>query len=142
MEPGRSIAGPTGALVARVLYNKQQGDKRFAIVDAAMNDLIRPVLYDAHHPIVPVRQPQATTEAAVDVVGPICETGDVLARERPLPELREGELLAILQVGAYGFAMSSNYNGRLRAAEVLVGDGMYEVIRRRQTYEALLDGCL
>lgn len=156
MEPGRSIVGPTGALVTQVIYTKQQGDKAFVITDAGMNDLIRPTLYNAYHPILPIvegpQQEIAGSEEKskavnrqskmVDVVGPICETGDWLARERPLPPLQAGDLLAFLQAGAYGFAMSSNYNGRLKAAEVLVNGNQFQVIRRRQTYEQLLDGCV
>lgn len=140
MEPGRSIVGPAGALVTQVLYTKTQGEKTFVITDAGMTDLIRPALYQAYHPIVPVRQ-TASSFAPVDVVGPVCETGDWLARERPLPPLRPGDLLAVLQAGAYGFAMSSNYNGRLRAAEVLVDGEQFRVIRERQGLEALLVGC-
>ena len=142
MEPGRSIVGPAGALVTEVLYTKQQGGNNFAIVDAGMNDLIRPAMYKAVHPLWPVREPLESggREFLVDVVGPVCETGDFLARKRPLPELKAGDLLAIMQAGAYGFAMSSNYNGRLRPAEVLVNGDQYQIIRRRQSYDHLLDG--
>jgi diaminopimelate decarboxylase len=143
MEPGRSIVGPAGALVSRVLYTKQQGDRRFVITDAGMSELIRPTLYNAYHPIWPVVETAGRAEEAetVEVVGPICETGDWLARARPLPPLRPGDLLAFLQAGAYGFAMSSNYNGRLKTAEVLVDGSEFRLIRRRQRYEHLLDGC-
>jgi diaminopimelate decarboxylase len=150
VEPGRSIVGPAGVLLSKVVYAKEQGDKTFLIADAGMNDLIRPALYDAYHPIVPVRKPAGRrgsgddsqpATAVVDVVGPVCETGDYLARERPLPPLTPGDLLAVLQAGAYGFAMSSNYNGRLRPAEVLVSGQQFHVIRQRQTYQSLLDGC-
>jgi diaminopimelate decarboxylase len=142
MEPGRSIVGPAGALVTEVLYIKQQGGNSFVIVDAGMNDLIRPAMYKAVHPLQPVQQFEDGTieEYLVDVVGPVCETGDFLARKQLLPELRAGDLLAIMQAGAYGFAMGSNYNGRLRPAEVLVRGDQYEVIRRRQEYDHLLDG--
>lgn len=140
LEPGRSIVGPTGALLTRATYTKDQGAKRFVIVDAGMTDLIRPTLYQAHHPILPVRESDGP-EAPVDIVGPICETSDYLARERPLPEVAAGDLLAVLHAGAYGFAMSSNYNGRVRPAEVLVDGDTFVVIRRRQGVEALLDGC-
>jgi diaminopimelate decarboxylase len=141
MEPGRSIAGPAGALLTQVVYTKQQGGKTFLISDAGMTDLIRPALYAAHHPIQPVQQPaENAVHNPVDIVGPVCETGDHLARERPFPPTRPGDLLAVLQAGAYGFAMSSNYNGRLKAAEVLVDGRAFRVIRNRQTYEQLLGG--
>lgn len=141
MEPGRSIVGPSGALVTQVVYTKWQGNKQFVITDAGMGDLIRPTLYGAYHPIHPVQAPQGEEQQVVDVVGPICETGDFLARERPLPPVQPGELLAVLQAGAYGFAMSSNYNGRRRPAEVLVHGDTFHTIRQRQTFAHLLDGC-
>jgi diaminopimelate decarboxylase len=142
LEPGRAIIGPAGLLLTRVLYTKAQGGKSFIIVDAGMNDLIRPAMYDAVHPILPVRQPlQAATLWPQDVVGPVCETGDFIARGRPLPEVAPGDLLAITQAGAYGYAMSSNYNGRLRPAEVLITNKSYQVIRSRQSYADLLAGC-
>jgi len=142
LEPGRSIVGPVGALLTQVVYTKNQGEKHFTIVDAGMNDLIRPTLYSAYHPIEPVKQAAPNSDQpTTNVVGPICETGDFLAKERPLPALEPGDLLAVLQTGAYGFAMSSNYNGRIRAAEVLVDGTQFRVIRRRQGYEHLLDGC-
>lgn len=141
LEPGRSIVGPTGALLTRVVYTKTQGQKRFVIVDAGMTDLIRPMLYQAHHPIVAVTE-RSGEPVAVDVVGPICETSDTLARDRVLPPLEAGDLIAVLHAGAYGFAMSSNYNGHLRPAEVLVDGSTFSIIRRRQGPEALLDGCL
>ncbi len=142
MEPGRSIVGPAGALLTKVLYTKEQGGKTFVVVDAGMNDLIRPAMYGATHPLWPVRQSSETGAALapLNVVGPLCETGDFLARERPLPQTEVGDLLALMQAGAYGFAMSSNYNGRLRVAEVLVEGDRFELIRQRQTYEHLLDG--
>lgn len=138
LEPGRALVGPAGALLTQVLYTKQQPGKRFVIVDAGMNDLLRPALYDAHHPIWPVVQPSGAAPEAVDVVGPICESGDWLGRERSLPPVRPGDLLAILQAGAYGFAMSSQYNGRLRPAEVLVSGSTFRTIRHRQTLSDLL----
>ena len=142
LEPGRSIIGPVGALLTQVVYTKIQGEKHFTIVDAGMNDLIRPTLYSAYHPLETVKQPgDRSDQLTTNVVGPICETGDFLAKERPLPPMQPGDLLAVLQAGAYGFAMSSNYNGRVRAAEVLVHGDQFRVIRRRQTIEQLLDGC-
>ncbi len=139
IEPGRSIVGRAGALLTRVVYTKAQGDKQFVIVDAGMTDLIRPTLYQAYHPIMPLRETQETA-GPVDIVGPICETSDFLARERPMPPVASGDLLAVLHAGAYGFAMSSNYNGHLRPAEVLVEGDTFRVIRRRQGYEDLIAG--
>ncbi len=139
MEPGRSIVGPAGAMLTKVLYTKQQGGNNFVIVDSGMNDLIRPAMYKAVHPVWPVRQAMGE-RITVDVVGPICETGDFLARKQPLPALKAGDSVALMQAGAYGFAMGSNYNGRLRPAEVLVNGDQYQIIRRRQRYEHLLDG--
>ena len=142
MEPGRAIIGPTGLLLTQVIYTKKQGEKQFIIVDAGMNDLIRPALYQAHHPILPVtHHASRITHHATDIVGPICETGDFLARERPFPPVQSGDLLAVMQAGAYGFAMSSNYNGRPRPAELLVAGDQFRLIRRRQQLEHLLDGC-
>jgi len=140
MEPGRSIIAPAGFLLTRVLYTKEQGGKSFVIVDGGQNDLIRPAMYGAFHPALPVVRKEHAAEVVVDVVGPICETGDFLARERPLPPLQPHDLLAFTQAGAYGFAMSSNYNGRLRLPELLIDGDRYHLIRRRQTYEHLLDG--
>lgn len=136
IEPGRAIVGPAGVLVTRVLYVKDNGEKHFLITDAGMNDLLRPALYGAIHPIESVvpRGEQGT----FDVVGPICETSDSFARDRLLDRAREGDLLAIRDSGAYGFAMSSNYNFRPRAAEVLVEQGKIRVIRRRETYDDLV----
>lgn len=139
LEPGRSIVGRAGALLTRVVYTKEQGHKQFIIVDAGMTDLIRPTLYQAHHPIVPIME-RGDEYRTVDIVGPICETGDFLARDRLLPITGQGDLLAVLHAGAYGFAMSSNYNGHLRPAEVLVDGDTFRVIRRRQGYEALIAG--
>jgi diaminopimelate decarboxylase len=142
LEPGRAIAGPAGLLLTRVLYTKEQGGKSFTIVDAGMNDLVRPALYEAVHPLLPLKQaPQEAAFRPQDVVGPVCETGDFIARARPLPEMAPGDLLAVTQAGAYGFAMSSNYNGRLRPAEVLIENGGFQLIRSRQRYEDLLAGC-
>lgn len=139
VEPGRSIVGRAGALLTRVVYTKAQGDKQFVIADAGMTDLIRPTLYQAHHPIAPVAE-RPGAPVVVDLVGPICESSDFLARERLLPPLEPGDLLAVLHAGAYGYAMSSNYNGHLRPAEVLVEGDSFRVIRRRQTYDDLLSG--
>jgi diaminopimelate decarboxylase len=136
-EPGRAIVGAAGALLTRVLYRKHNEAKHFTIVDAAMNDLMRPALYNSHHPIQPVRDPDRPA-IATDGVGPICETGDFFARDRALPELAAGELVAIGAAGAYGAAMSSNYNTRPRAAEVLVSGSQFSVIRTRETYEQLV----
>lgn len=132
LEPGRTIIGPCGALITRVLYRKQNGDKRFLIVDGGMNDLIRPSLYSAYHEIVPVKLGSSKTET-VDVVGPICETGDFFARDRELPVAKEGDLIALLDTGAYGMSISSNYNTRGRAAEVLVDGKKTKLVRRRET---------
>ncbi len=145
LEPGRSIVGPAGALVTRVLYQKSNNGKRFVIVDAAMNDLIRPALYGAYHEIVPVsesgiRNPESgsRTPDPVDIVGPICETGDFFARDRQLPPFDDDDLLAILDTGAYGMSISSNYNTRGRAAEVLVDGKKARPIRRRETFDDLI----
>jgi diaminopimelate decarboxylase len=132
LEPGRSIIGPAGVLLTRVLYRKTNNRKRFLIVDAAMNDLLRPSLYGAYHEIVPVSRGAGKTEIT-DVVGPICETGDFFARDRKLSVASEGDLLAILDVGAYGAVLGSNYNTRGRAAEVLVDGVRAHVIRRRES---------
>jgi len=137
LEPGRFIVAQAGALLARVLQVKQNGKKTFIITDAAMNDLIRPALYQAHHEIVPVR-PHAGKVRAVDVVGPVCETGDFFARDRKLKPLEAGDLIALLDAGAYGMAQASNYNTRPRPAEVLVEGGKARLIRRRETIADLL----
>jgi diaminopimelate decarboxylase len=121
-------------LLTRVLYTKQNNGKRFVITDAAMNDLLRPSLYNAYHEIVPVQRAAGTAAATLDVVGPICESGDFLARDRQLPPVQEGALLAVLDAGAYGMALSSNYNTRPRAAEVLVEGGSAKLIRRRESF--------
>lgn len=137
LEPGRALVASAGALVTRVLYVKENGGRRFAIVDAAMNDLIRPALYDAHHEIVPVH-PRRGAKCVVDVVGPICESGDFLARERALPPVEPGDLLAVLDAGAYGMSQASNYNSRGRAAEVLVEGSKVRLIRRRESFDELI----
>ena len=142
LEPGRVIVGNAGILVSRVLYTKKTETKNFIIVDAAMNDLARPSLYDAHHDILPVlkKDGKKTDEnmERADVVGPICESGDFLARDRKLPPFEQNELIAVMSSGAYGFTMSSNYNSRPRAAEVLVKDDQFYVIRARENYETLI----
>jgi diaminopimelate decarboxylase len=141
IEPGRAIAGPAGVLLTRVLYVKETRGKTFVIVDAAMNDLIRPVLYDATHPITPaVRGSAAAKKARVDVVGPVCESGDFLARDWPLAPVKAGDLLVVWAAGAYGFVQSSNYNARRRAAEVLVEGRRFRIARRRETYDDLVRG--
>ena len=129
--PGRYLVGGGGVMLTRVVYRKHSGGRELAIVDAGMNDLIRPALYKAFHHIVPVRCSDAPT-SQVDVVGPVCETGDFLALDRVMPPVGEGDLLVVLGAGAYGFAMSSNYNSRARAVEVLVDDGRWAVIRPRE----------
>ena len=134
LEPGRSIVGPAGVLLTRVLYRKTNNRKRFLIVDAAMNDLVRPSLYGAYHEIVPVSRDSRKTEIT-DVVGPICETGDFFARDRKLLLVSEGDLLALLDVGAYGYVLGSNYNSRGRAAEVLVDAAKATLIRRRESLQ-------
>ncbi|MBS1799402.1 MAG: diaminopimelate decarboxylase [Acidobacteria bacterium] len=141
LEPGRFLVAQAGALLTRVLVTKKNGAKTFVITDAAMNDLIRPALYHAHHEIVPVRQPSGkatitdskTAENKVDVVGPVCESGDFFARDRALPPVKPGELLALLDAGAYGMTQASNYNSRPRAAEVLIDGTKAKLIRRRET---------
>ncbi len=139
LEPGRFLVAQAGALLTRVLYTKQNGAKRFVIVDAAMNDLIRPSLYQAHHEIVPVLLSERDRETA-DVVGPVCETGDFFARDRELPAVKAGELLALLDAGAYGMSLASNYNTRGRPAEVMVEGGKARLVRRRETVEEMLAG--
>jgi len=137
MEPGRSIAGNAGILVTKTLYLKEGEDKEFVIVDAGMNDLIRPSLYDAYHRIEPVIKNKRETVLS-DVVGPICESGDFLARGRELNRVKQGEYLAAMSAGAYGFSMSSNYNSRPKAAEVMVKGKEHFLIRKRETYEDLV----
>jgi len=139
LEPGRVIVGNAGIMVTKVLYTKQAPTKKFVIVDAGMNDLARPSLYDAFHAIRPVKESQLAPEVA-DVVGPICETGDFLARDKKVPVCKPGDLLAVMSAGAYGFSMASNYNSRPRVPEVLVSDDRFFVIRARETYETLIQG--
>ncbi len=140
LEVGRMIAGNAGILVTSVLFNKQGEEKRFVVVDAAMNDLIRPSLYQANHHIAPVVYSDDAQDVKVDVVGPICESGDFLAQDRNLPEVQPGDLLAVFTAGAYGFSMSSNYNSRTRVPEILVSGQKAYVIRRRETYDDLIRG--
>lgn len=139
LEPGRMIVGNAGLLVAKTLIVKQGEARRFLILDAAMNDLIRPALYEGHHEVIPVLEPAPDAEmAAHDIVGPVCESGDTFAKERMLPRIREGELVAFGSAGAYGAVMASTYNTRLLVPEVLVSGDRYSVVRPRQTYEMLL----
>lgn len=139
LEPGRVIVGNAGILVTKVLYTKEGDEKNFVVVDGAMNDLIRPSLYGSYQRVQPVHKVERA-ETTVDVVGPICESSDFLAKDRQLPRLEQGDLLAVMSAGAYGFTMSSNYNSRPRAAEVLVAKDKYFVIRRREDYEDLVRG--
>jgi diaminopimelate decarboxylase len=142
LEPGRLLVGNAGVLLTRVRYLKQTEHKKFVIVDAGMNDLIRPALYQSFHEIVPVREPGGQQRESVDVVGPVCESGDFFAQDRELPPVSEGDLLALMSTGAYGFAMASNYNSRPLPAEVLVQGDRFSLIRRRQTIEDLVrDEC-
>jgi diaminopimelate decarboxylase len=135
IEPGRAIAANAGVLLTRVQYLKESAHKNFAIVDAAMNDLIRPALYGAWQEIVPLREP-ADAVKAYDIVGPVCETGDFLGKDRPM-NLAAGDLLAVRSAGAYGFTMSSNYNSRPRAAEILEDGDKAHVVRHRETVDSL-----
>jgi len=139
LEPGRSLIGNAGVLVTKVLYLKEGTAKKFVIVDAAMNDLIRPAFYESYHEILTVSGP-AKTKSKVDIVGPICESGDFLAKDRKFPAVSNGDLLAVMSAGAYGFAMSSNYNTRPRVPEVLVKGGEFRVVRKRETYDEMLSG--
>ena len=136
MEPGRFIIGNAGILVTKVLYIKHTPKKKFIIVDGGMNDLIRPALYGAYHNILSLCKISKSEKA--DVVGPICESGDFLAKERKITCVKEGDYLAVMSAGAYGFSMSSNYNSRLRAAEVMVSKNKVRVIRKRETYADLI----
>jgi diaminopimelate decarboxylase len=141
LEPGRSIVGNAGALVTRVLYHKTTDAKNFVVVDAAMNDLIRPAFYDSYHDIVPVAAPRpGATKEVADVVGPICESGDFFAKDRELIRPDEADLVAVMSAGAYGFVMASNYNTRPRPVEVLVDGDRYTIVRRRETFEDLVAG--
>ncbi len=139
IEPGRSIVAEAGLLLTRVLYRKTNGDRQFVIVDAGMNDLIRPALYQSYHAIVPLRENQADTITA-DVVGPVCESGDFLARDREIANVMPGDLLAVCTAGAYGFVAASNYNGRPRPPEILVEGDRFRVVRKREKYEDLIRG--
>ena len=139
IEPGRSIVAESGVLLTRVLYRKTNGEREFVIVDAAMNDLIRPALYHAHHEIIPLRETQAGTITA-DVVGPVCESGDFLARGREMANAMPGDLLAVCTAGAYAFVAASNYNARPRPPEILIEGNRYRVIRTRETYDDLIRG--
>jgi diaminopimelate decarboxylase len=139
LEPGRMITGNAGILLTRVIYVKEGGGKTFVVIDAAMNDLMRPTLYDAWHHIMPIAEPAADAAAMpVDVVGPVCESGDVMARDRPLPALREGDLLAIMTAGAYGAVQSGTYNSRPLVPEILVKDSQFTIVRPRQTFENMI----
>ncbi|MGA9210437.1 MAG: diaminopimelate decarboxylase [Terriglobales bacterium] len=140
LEPGRALVGTAGALLTRVLYIKTNDHKRFVVVDAAMNDLIRPALYAAYHEVVPVVNRDDANRAEVDIVGPVCETGDFLARDREMPMLSEGELLAVLDAGAYGMSLASNYNTRGRPAEVMVEGAKAHLIRPRETAADMMRG--
>jgi diaminopimelate decarboxylase len=137
VEPGRFVVAQAGGLLTRVLFVKKNGAKTFVITDAAMNDLIRPALYQAHHEILPVKQGRGA-KAKVDVVGPVCESGDFFARDREMPRVKAGELVLLLDAGAYGMSESSNYNTRARAAEVLVDGAEARLIRRRETLRELM----
>jgi diaminopimelate decarboxylase len=150
VEPGRFLIGNAGVLLTRVRYIKQTGSKKFAIVDAGMNDLIRPALYQSYHEIVPCRASVSEADSSIstskstiktekiDIVGPVCESGDFFALDREMPELHEGDLLAIMSTGAYGFVMASNYNSRPLPAEALVRGDKFALIRKRQTWEDLV----
>jgi diaminopimelate decarboxylase len=140
IEPGRVLVGNAGILVTKVLYVKETDVKRFVVIDGAMNDLIRPVLYEAFHDIRPVVKRANAPIVTGDVVGPVCESGDFFARERDLPELRSGDLLAVMSAGAYGFVMASNYNSRPRPAEVIVNGSEYTVVRERDNFEDIIRG--
>jgi diaminopimelate decarboxylase len=140
LEPGRLLVGNAGVLLTRVRYIKRTENKKFVIVDAGMNDLIRPALYQSYHEIVPVREAQDSAREPVDVVGPVCESGDFFAQDRELPEMKEGDLAALMSAGAYGFVMASNYNSRPLPAEALVSGEKSALIRERQTFDDLVRG--
>lgn len=140
VEPGRSIVAEAGVLLSRVLYRKRNGEKDFVIIDAAMNDLIRPALYKAHHEIIPLRRDPRRGTVKCDVVGPVCESGDFLAKDRELANVMPGDLVAICTAGAYGFVQASNYNSRPRAAEIMVGGSGYKIARTRESYHDLVRG--
>jgi diaminopimelate decarboxylase len=138
VEPGRFLVGNAGVLLTRIRYMKQTESKKFAIVDAGLNDLIRPALYHSYHEIVPVTDLNRRKTGKIDIVGPVCESGDFFALDREMPELHEGDLLAIMSAGAYGFVMASNYNSRPLSAEALVRGDQFALIRKRQTWEDLM----
>ena len=138
LEPGRFIVGNRGILATRVLYVKETPSKIFVIIDAGMNDLLRPSLYGAYHTIMPHQRTKSKFNKPVDIVGPICESGDFLAKGRVFPRVKEGDLLVVLGAGAYAFSMSSNYNSRPRAAEALIADNKLRLIRKRETYADLI----
>lgn len=140
LEPGRSVVAEAGVLLTRVLLVKQNGRKQFVIVDAAMNDLIRPALYQAHHEIIPVLEPHAGEELTADIVGPVCESGDFFARNRAIAPVKAGDLLAIRTAGAYGFSLASNYNSRPRSCELLIDGDSVHLARSRETYADLIRG--
>ena len=140
LEPGRRLVGEAGILLTQVLSFKETSHKKFVIVDAGMNDLIRPVLYDGYHMIKPVKNEENTEMIIADIVGPLCECGDFLAKDREIPRVRKKDFLAIFGTGAYGFSMSSNYNSRCRPAEVLVKGNKFQVVRERETYQDLIKG--
>lgn len=140
LEPGRYIVGNAGVLITRCLYEKKGSAKTFKIVDAGMNDLIRPALYEGHHDIVPLIEPQSSELTKVDVVGPICESGDFFCQDRPLPDFNPGDHIALMSAGAYGFVMASNYNSRPLPAEILVEGADATLVRKRQTLEDLIEG--
>ena len=140
LEPGRSIVAEAGVLLSRVVLTKENGAKTFVVLDAGMNDLIRPALYQAHHEIMPVRQRPGAHTKYVEVVGPVCESADFFGRERELPPLVEGDLVAVFTAGAYGFVLASNYNSRPRACELLIDGSRIHVARTRETYEDLIRG--
>ena len=140
LEPGRSIVADAGILLTQVLLIKQNGAKTFVIVDGAMNDLIRPALYQAHHEITPVAEIPNELSMTADVVGPICETGDFFARDRRLPALKPGDLIALRTAGAYGFVLSSNYNSRPRPCELLIDGRRVHVARTRESFDDLIRG--
>ena len=140
VEPGRYLVGNAGVLLSKVLYIKQSPGKKFVIVDAGMNDLIRPALYEGYHEIVPLKQPASKKNEVVDIVGPVCESGDFFAQEREVPPLEEGDTIALMSAGAYGFSMASNYNSRPMPVEILVNGKRADVIRERQLHSDLIRG--
>ena len=142
LEPGRVLSGNSGVLVSRVLYRKSRKEKDFLIIDAAMNDLMRPALYGSYHALAPVQASKKKTKSKrTDIVGPVCESGDCFASDRPVPTgLSSGDLVALMSAGAYGMSMSSNYNSRPRPAEVLVDGNSWRVIRDRERIEDLVRG--